>query len=212
MKNIIITILVVLVLGLGGYLVYDKVINVEENLLNNNEQNNVQDTTNDVVIEKKDAAYFDEYLKVFTKTCEGRKIAKNTENFSNEDISSFVLGYYGEPGNLTYNVGVSHVNELIYKYFNKKDAVLEAKPYGSEVATITKQDNIYKFTWSEVGCDVDEYVNPVVTYEGENVTVKYEIYAHLGCIDEEDCGLTGKYITFHLKYNNGNYNVIKIEG
>ena len=62
-----------------------------------------------------------------------------------------------------------------------------------------------------MGCSSDRTVDPVVTYNGENVTVKYELYDDM-CEYEEDCGLTGKYITYHLRYNNGNYNIVKIEG
>ena len=215
-KDVIITILAVLLLCLGGYLVYDKVIGKEDVPLKE-EQNNEQDLSNDVTIEQKDAAYFDEYLKMFTSTCNGRHITRNTENFTSKDISYFVLGYYNMfandngMGEINYKVAVSDVDALIYKYFNKNNVVLETHPYGNDVSVITKQDNVYNFEWSAVGCSADRQVNPVVTYNGKNVTVKYELYADL-CENKEDCGLTGKYITYHLKYNNGNYNIIKIEG
>lgn len=208
-KNIIITILVVLVLGLGGYLVYDKVINVEEVPVNNNQQNNVQDTTNDVVIEQKDAAYFDQYLKAFL-SCDGLSVSRNAENFSNKDITNFVSRYYNLLSEInaydevTYKVNVVDVDALIYKYFNKSNVVLDTNP--NEITTITKQDNVYNFEWKAVGCGYYNYKDAVVTYNGENVTVKYAEYDGLG---EK---YTGKYLTFHLKYNNGNYNVIKIEG
>ena len=205
-KNTIITILAVLILGLGGYLIYDKVINNEEVPANNNETN-VQDTTDDITIEQKDAAYFDEYLKAFL-SCEGALyVSRNTENFSNKDITNFVSRYYNFVGYDVeggYKVNVSDVDALIYKYFNKKDVVLETKP--NEVTTITKQDNSYKFEWEAVGCGYNGYKDAVVTYNGENVTVKYNEYS---LIEEK---YTGKTLTFHLKYNNGNYNVIKIEG
>lgn len=199
-KNIIITILIILVLGLGGYLVCDKLINKEET----NEQNNVEETTNDVVIEQKDATYFDEYLKAFLG-CDGLFISRNTENFSNKDISNFISRYYNllSEGTGLYQANVSDVDSLIYKYFNKNNITLETKP--NEVTTITKEGNIYKFEWLQVGCGYYGYKDSIVTYNGENVTVKYFEYDNLG---EQ---YTGKFLTFHLKYNNGNYNIIKIE-
>lgn len=206
MKNIIITILAILLLGLGGYLVYDKVINKEDVSIDEETQ---KEPTNDVEIEKKDAAYFDEYLKAFL-SCDGTFVTRNTENFTDKDISNFVSRYYNllSNGNGSYKANVSDVDALIYKYFNKKDVVLEIKP--NEATTITKEVDVYSFEWNAVGCQSDRAVDPVVTYTGENVTVKYQLYADL-CESEEDCGYTGKYLTFHLKYNNGNYNIIKIE-
>lgn len=206
MKNVIITILAILVLGLGGYLVYDKVIDKEGAATGNNEIKEEQNTTNDVTIEQKDAAYFNEYLKAFL-SCDGLFISRNTENFSNKDISNFVsryynfLGYDVEGG---YKVNVADVDALIYKYFNKKDVILETSL--NNVTTITKQDNVYKFQWEAVGCGYNGYKDAVVTYNNQNVTVKYNEYS---MIEEK---YTGKTLTFHLKYNNGNYNVIKIEG
>lgn len=202
MKNVIMTILVVLVLVMGGYLVYDKVLVKEE--VNNNENESV----NDVVIEQKDAAYFDEYLKAFL-SCDGALyVTRNTENFSNKDISNFVSRYYNliaykDEFQTEYKANVVDVDALIYKYFNKNDVVLEANP--NTVTTITKQDNIYIFNWEAVGCGSRIYKDSVVTYNGENVTVKYLEYDNLGA------EYTGKTQTFYLKYNNGNYNVIKIE-
>lgn len=203
-KNIVIIILTILVLGLGGYLVYDKIIAKEETPVKDEQQENNQETTNDVKIEQKDAAYFDEYLKAFL-SCDGTFVSKNTEEFSNKDISNFVSRYYNllSDGNGSYKANVSDVDALIYKYFNKKDVVLEIKP--NEATTITKQDNVYSFEWDAVGCGYNGYKDAVVTYKGEDVTVKYNEYS---MIEEK---YTGKTLTFHLKYNDGNYNLIKIE-
>lgn len=55
MKNVIITILAILVLGLGGYLVYDKVVNKETPSINKNEekQEEVKEESYDLVEAKK---------------------------------------------------------------------------------------------------------------------------------------------------------------
>ena len=91
-KNVIIIILLVLLLGLGRYLVYDKVIDKEDVTTGDEEQN---EPINNVTIEQKDAEFFNEYLKVFTSSCDGKiNVTKNTENFTNKDISNFVSGYY----------------------------------------------------------------------------------------------------------------------
>ena len=207
MKNVIITILTILVLGMGGYLVYDKVIDKDQ-ITKEQEgiKENQKEPTNEVLIEQKDSTYFNEYLKAFL-SCDGIFVSRNTENFSNKDISNFVSRYYnflGYGDNNGYKVNVSDVDTLIYKYFNKTNVTLETTP--NNVTTITKQDNVYSFKWDAVGCGYYGYKDSIVTYNGENVTVKYSEYDNLG---EQ---YTGKFLTFYLKYNNGNYNVIKIEG
>ena len=204
-KNIVIIILTILVLGLGGYLVYDKVIDKEETSIKEEIQ---KESTNDATIDQKDAVYFDEYLKAFLG-CDGLFVTRNTENFSNKDISNFVSRYYNllayddTLGTVSYKANVSDVDALIYKYFNKKDVVLETNP--NEATTITKQDNVYSFEWDAVGCGYKGYKDAVVTYNEEDVTIKYNEYS---MIEEK---YTGKTLTFHLKYNDGNYNLIKIE-
>ncbi|MBQ2946288.1 MAG: hypothetical protein IJE04_00360 [Bacilli bacterium] len=208
MKNVVIIILTMLVLGLGGFLVYAKIIDNNEVSKGKEEiKDSQKEPMNEFLIEQKDSTYFNEYLKAFL-SCDGALyISRNTENFSNKDISNFVSRYYNFVGYDVeggYKVNVSDVDALIYKYFNKRDVVLETKP--NEVTTITKQDNVYKFNWEAVGCGSYGYKDSVVTYKAENVTVKYSEYDNLG---ER---YTGKFLTFHLKYNNGNYNVIKIEG
>ena len=71
-KNIVIIILTILVLGLGGYLVYDKVIDKEETSIKEEIQ---KDSTNDVTIDQKDAVYFDEYLKAYFTDKRGAVVA-----------------------------------------------------------------------------------------------------------------------------------------
>ena len=202
-KNIVIIILTILVLGLGGYLVYNKVIDkaaVEKKVDNQEEEQEVKEE----VIEQKDAAYFDEYLKAFL-SCDGIFVSRNTDDFSNKDISNFVSRYYNllSDGNGAYKANVSDVDTLVYKYFNKNNVVLETNP--SAATTITKENNVYDFKWEPVGCGYNGYKDSTVTYNGENVTVKYNEYS---MIEEK---YTGKILIFHLKYNNGNYNIIKIE-
>ena len=175
-KNIVIIILTILVLGLVGYLVYDKVITREEIPVKDEQQETEQNTINEVTIEKKDATYFDEYLKAFL-SCDGTFVSKNTEQFSNKDISNFVSRYYNllayddELGNVGYKANVIDVDTLIYKYFNKKDVILETKP--NAATTITKQDNVYSFKWESVGCGYNGYKDAAVSYDEEIVAVKY---------------------------------------
>lgn len=96
---------------------------------------------------------------------------------------------------------------MAYDKINDKKEVSknqETKP--NETTTITKQDNVYSFNWESVGCGYNGYKDAAVFYDGENVTVKYNEYS---LIEEK---YTGKTLTFHLKYNNENYNIVKIEG
>ena len=66
MKNIIITILVMLVLGLGGFLVYDKVIDKKEEVSNQEETNEKVENAEENVYTYKDVAgnyYYEQEVK-----------------------------------------------------------------------------------------------------------------------------------------------------
>ena len=209
-KNIIIIILSVLVVGLGGYIVYDKVINkspTEENNISNSE---VTENSKEI-IDKKDAAFFDEYLKVFLG-CNGAFVSRNTEEFTDIDMYYFISNYYiqnnkdtscsGSSGECSFTFSKEEADDLIFKYFNKTEYNIENSQDGF---SLTKNGNEYILKWVAVGCGLLGYVDPVVEYNGVNVKVIYKEY------DNAHEDYTGKTTTFNLKYNNGNYNVIKIE-
>ena len=212
-KNIIIIILTVLILGMGGYLVYDKLIyqDVKDKEIINESIGN--ESVEKVKIEQKDAEYFNEYLKAFT-SCDGTFVSRNTTDFNNIDISSFVTSYYQKEAlqkeeyknNLenpqTYNVPTEKVNTLVKKYFDIENYEIVNTHY---IKVRKPNEFEYQFEWESVGCGYIEYKNPVVTYDDINVTVKYELY------DMMKDAFTGNYSTFYLKYNNGDYNIIKIE-
>lgn len=211
-KNLVIIILGVLVLGMGGYLVYDKVLDKDVKEESKEEKLKNNDSSKEEKIEQKDAEYFNEYLEAFM-SCDGEYVSRNTDNFTNKDISNFVASYYqikaleedsqkNIDSSYTYSVTVKELDELVKRYFN----VEKYEIVDTNFAKITKKtENTYIFEWGAVGCGYVQYKNPVVNYDGTNVTVKYELYNIM-----ED-KYTGKYSTFYLKYNNDNYNIVKIE-
>lgn len=177
---------------------------------NNNIQSNHQQVT--TTIEQKDEDYFNNYLEVFM-SCDGEFVSRNTTSFTDEDISKFVSNYVilknlkenidDFSGEYTYELSKSEVDSLVYKYFNTKSYNIK-KIDGMAMSSITQKGNNYKFEWEAMGCGYTQYKNPVVTYNGTNVTVKYDLYDAMA---EEYAGTS----TFHLRYNNGNYNIVKIE-
>ena len=178
---------------------------VKDNELKKEENNQQVETT----IEQKDAAYFNDYLDAFM-TCDGENVSRNTTTFTDEDISNFVSNYVvlkentnNSSGEYTYELSKSEVDSLVYKYFNTKSYNIK-KIDGMAMSSITQQGNNYKFEWEGKGCGYTQYKNPVVTYNGVNVTVRYDLYDAMA---EEYTGTS----TFHLRYNNGNYNIVKIE-
>lgn len=206
-KNIIIIVLSVLVLGLSCFIVYDKLISKKSS----DESVKIDKLEK---IEKKDSAYFDEYLSEFNN-CSGINVTRNTSNFNDLDIYYFVTNYYNKKAlkdndldNYTYSVSMTEVNNLIYQYFNKKGEFNYSVQNDSnnllkDICTVSKDNSNYIFSWKGVGCAQIEYANPAVKYDGANVTVSYDIY---DLLHEK----TGEAI-FHLKYNKGNYNIVKIE-
>ena len=209
-KNIVIIILSVLVVVLGctlGYLLINKDVNTKST----KETNEIVEEQNET-IDQKDEDYFNEYLKVFLG-CNGTKVSRNTENFNDDDIFYFVTNYYtlkhlsddiqSNSGEYEYIVSKKEVDEIVYKYFNKKNYNIEKS---ENIYTIKSEDDNYIISWSAVGCFYTLYKDIKVEYNGLEVTVSYNEYNTLPEIEAN-----GNKLIFHLKYNNGEYNIIKIE-
>lgn len=211
-KNTIIVILAILVLGMGGFLVYDKVLVNDTNKKEAKEENVKNDEmVEETKIEQKDAEYFNEYLDVFMN-CNGKNVSRNTENFNDTDISNFVINYIiqkvvkednstNASGKYTYKATETEIDDLVNKYFNTKSYNIKSV---DSVTMVSKVGSNYNFEWAAVGCGYTQYKNPVVDYDGLKVTVKYDLY---DAMSDEYTGTS----TFYLKYNDGNYNIIKIE-
>jgi len=94
MKNVIITILAILVLGLGGYLVYDKVVNNNKSEVSNNENTNEvledqvnNDTNNSNIISKYVGTYVGE---------KGKDYITIKEDGTYEFVKAYTLDGYTE--------------------------------------------------------------------------------------------------------------------
>lgn len=227
-KNIVIVVLSMIILGLGSYLVYDKLLNKEEvGEKNPSQEDKINDKTDEKnkgqedKIEEKDIAYFEEYLYYFMPEPSMGYFLKKIDSFNEEDIKEYIYTYYiykvnrenlsadikdGEyDGTYTYTVSREEVAKLVNKYFGIEDFKLTKSD--SERWGIRKlNDDIYQVYWYAVGYYVPECKLTSVVYDGKNVKVTGKI---------TDSGLTDfkkdSEFVFHLVYNNGNYNVKSIE-
>lgn len=193
MKNIVITILAILVLGLGGYLVYDKVIDKDVKEENNKEQSGKQEGQNYDLAEAK--KLLDKYTLdyfMFTKSLfndnmtESHKIVIAIHHTKNSDINytckdafkdgkfdgdQFIIetdDFWGS----CYDIEDSpHANKDIYSYENVNKTY---KKLFGEKQDLPKQlvsFYTYRYAYSE----------------------KYDAYIGLSC----ECGIGGGMIDFH---------------
>ena len=215
MKNIIILILIILELGLGSYIIFDKIIdenNKEDNSMHIEQSETAPDEkTNDnnqkIVIEQKDVSFFNEYLSPFLN-CSGWLI--NSFDLNNDDnlaMFYFATSYYNlkykENESLSddkYIVSSNEMDDLINKYFGISEYNIQKS---TDVYSIVKENNNYVVSWKPVGCPTFYNKISLVEYDNDSVKVTAPEYNY--------DNLTGKIKNFYLKNNNGNYNLDKIE-
>lgn len=140
MKNAIIIVLSILVIGLGGYVVFDKFVSNSNVEKNNTKSNNVIDTskdvqqnnnetvqTNNIINAKRDSLdtdfkyYYQNYLPILVRQLYDYKTLLDLNNYKNEaSIKSFLYAFYRmnagkanllQSDNNTYYINVSK-NEL----------------------------------------------------------------------------------------------------
>lgn len=222
-KNIIIIILSIGILGLGGYIGYDKFLNQLE--LKDKEQSKNEKVENnqkqEEKIEQKDIGYFKDYLYYFMPEVTASHFLKNIDTFSEDDIRNYIFYYYSNQvnqgkleadvqvgeydGTFTYTVSKEEVAKLVNKYFGIENFMLTEDSKGrSGVKRIN--DNIYQIYWFATGWFSPECELTSVVYNGKNVKVTGKIYK-----TEETDFKENSEIIFNLVYNNGNYNLKSIE-
>ncbi len=220
-KDIIIILLVIIVLGLSGYIIYDKIEDDKNNtVVNDNQQNNNQNNeqnnngNTNTTIKEESKEFFDEYLKVFLPLGSASNFLRNINKFSDKDISIYLLFYYSslnnsgeisaveDRGNYTYDITKEEIDAVVYKYFGIKDYNVVVS---SDRDGIRKLENgKYQVYWFATGWMAPTATNTMVKYNGNKVVVEYKLIETYN--DYKDDGK----LTFNLVYNDGNYNVISV--
>lgn len=229
-KDIIIILLVIMVLGLSGYIIYDKIEDDKNNtVVNDNnkgqsdndsaekDNNDKEENTN---IKEESKEFFDEYLKVFLPTGSASHFKRTIYKFSNEDIGIYLSFYYpslakdgkikaedkdGIYGTYIYDAAEEEIDAVVYKYFGIKDyhvVIDEGKTV--ENGIIKLENGKYQVSWPVTGWMAPTATNTMVKYNGNKVVVEYKLIETYGDYKED-----GK-LTFNLVYNDGNYNVISV--
>lgn len=155
--------------------------------------------------DRKDAEYFDEYVKYF-QAAGANNFLKNIDSFNNDQINTFLIMYFRNKmvsDNVStheMNVAKKEIDEVIDKYFGKIDYNLNNK---NQREGWTKIDNNnYKFHAFPTGWMSPTYNNVGVNYDGNTVTLTYIVTKNY----TENVGIQKIY----LQLNNGNYNITKI--
>lgn len=219
-KDVIIVLLIAVILSLVGYIIYDKVeynnINtkVDNNKQNKNNTNNTKED-NSITIKKENKEYFDNYLKIFLPSGSANNFKRTINEFSDQDISTYLLFYYSslanngeisaveQNGTYSYDVTKKQLDDVVYKYFGKKEYNLILSDSRTGIRKL--ENDMYQIFWYATGWTSPEATNIAVNYNGSEVTVEYkltnDIYGSYG---------ENSKLTFNLLYNDGNYNIKSI--
>ncbi len=210
-KNMAIAILSMIIIGLSGYLVYDKAINKEELKQKKppQKEGKTDNKEQEEKIEEKGLAYFEEYLYYFMPEQAANNFLYKIDSFSEEEINKYILYYYinknKDSERSIYDVSSEEISKLVSKYFGIEDYKLK-EDWGGREGIKRLDDNHYQIYWFQTGWYPPEYELTSVVYDGKNVKVTMTI---------TDAGMTifkeNSEIIFHLVYNNGNYNLKSIE-
>lgn len=220
-KDIIIILLVIIVLGLSGYIIYDKIEDDKNNtVVNDNQQNNNQNNeqnnngNTNTTIKEESKEFFDEYLKVFLPSGSASNFLRNINKFNDKDISIYLLFYYSslnnsgeisaveDRGNYTYDITKEEIDAVVYKYFGIKDYNVVVSSGRDGIRKL--ENGKYQVYWFATGWMAPTATNTMVKYNGNKVVVEYKLIETYN--DYKDDGK----LTFNLVYNDGNYNVISV--
>lgn len=189
--NILCAIIVLCIVGLLASIVIK--------VINKNKENQIKEESTE---------FFDDYLYTFNSSF-GKKIGY-FENIDEEDYSKFAVLYYYQ--NLedksanTFTISREKIENIVFKYFNISNFDLKETDETKELFQVKKLQNTYKIDINPVDFGYDSYKIRDVTYNDNEVTVKYDIYQG----NTTDTKVIGEKV-FYLKYNEGNYNIYDIK-
>ena len=189
--NILCGIIVLCIVGLLASIVIK--------VINKNKENQIKEESTE---------FFDDYLYTFNSSF-GKKIGY-FENIDEEDYSKFAVLYYYQ--NLedksanTFTISREKIENIVFKYFNISNFDLKETDETKELFQVKKLQNTYKIDINPVDFGYDSYKISDVTYNDNEVTVKYDIYQG----NTTDTKVIGEKI-FYLRYNEGNYNIYDIK-
>ena len=189
--NILCGIIVLCIVGLLASIVIK--------VINKNKENQIKEESTE---------FFDDYLYTFNSSF-GKKIGY-FENIDEEDYSKFAVLYYYQ--NLedksanTFTISREKIENIVFKYFNISNFDLKETDETKELFQVKKLQNTYKIDINPVDFGYDSYKIRDVTYNDNEVTVKYDIYQG----NTTDTKVIGEKI-FYLRYNEGNYNIYDIK-
>ncbi len=172
-----------------------------------------------------DEKYFDEYLYFFLPQPSAGRFKKTIDSFSDDDIYSYIYGYYSiscnggtlktdqeknneeYTGQMTYTVSKIELDELVYKMFGKTASEYSI-PNGTGRSGVRKiDDNTYQVFWFATGWSSDDSTIKSATIDGNSAMVEYVLTKYSGIDYREPNGK----LEFYLTKNGDNWNVMKIK-
>ena len=209
----LIIILILIILGLAGYIVYDKVLSKEEPTsipAPDTEEINIEE---DIYNED----YFNELLSTFLG--HSNSYMRNIDNFSDEEITRYLFFYYldyainnhlekysDDGEKITYDVSKKDIDDMALKIFEKKEFNVVESEGRTGIAKIDEEN--YQVYWFATGWFTPSRKISDITKTEKEAIVTYTLTGNE--VFEEEGKLLGD-LKFYLTKNKDNYYVTKIE-
>ena len=202
--------LLIVVLLMGIYIVVSK---VDSNKDTGNGNQNTPNTSDEQQIKQENAEFFDKYLYSFLPMASANNFKKTITNFTDEDVTNFVYFYVfnnrkeysgNKEDEYTCDVSKEFVDELVYKYFGKKEYSLILERGRTGIRKLS--DTTYQVYWFPTGWMAPESNNESIVYNGNIVTVTYKLKDDLTIGADKK----GSKLEFKLTYVDGRYIVNSI--
>ena len=200
MKNVVITVLAVLVLGLGGYLVYDKVIDKKEVKCNctSNEETKYENETKEENKEEVKFKIVKSYVENGKYTDEATCTGEYNETFNNINVKIAYSGCNFDDHKFELKVNGEKLTKILnlsqFAFYNNYLILIN---YDTSFISLEIYDSVNKnfvYSSSEAGYRYNDF-----TIEGNKI-----IFTGSEC--GEQCGLESsgyKYTKFEFEYENG---------
>ena len=174
---------------------------------------NIPNASDEQQVKQENSEFFDKYLYSFLPMASANNFKKTITDFTDEDITNFVYFYVfnnrkelsgNKEEEYTCDVSKELVDELVYKYFGKRQYSLILNRGRTGIRKLS--DTTYQVYWFPTGWMAPESHNESVVYNGNNVTVTYKLNDDLTVVGDKK----ESKLEFKLTYADGRYIVNSI--
>ena len=208
---LLVIVLLIVVVVMSIYIVVNKV--GSNNDIKNGDVN-TPSTSDEQQIKQENLEFFDKYLYSFLPGPSANYFKKTISSFNDQNISNFLFWYvYNNRTSIGVcdeekqicTVSKEKLDEIVYKYFGKKDYTISQLSGSSGLGIKKLSDEEYQIYWGNFGVMAPQCNNSSIVYNGNNVTVSYDLTNDL-----DQYNVNKARLEFKLTYSEGRYIVNSI--